>query len=191
MEHFVPGEPGLSTEWDVALRRQSSDLRLRTMLRRPRLLFTVHSLLQHGHPTVITDLIEAALQAFGAPELETIWASIEIGPDAGLAISDTQPPPAPRCDRAVRLVLPIAKTRLAGIVPLATTRALGLELRFDSADALRDGGSLDRIRALIDALGPIMGTYHQGSRNYRIRDLRVRCGRSPAPGGVTCRLWTI
>lgn len=45
------------------------------------------------------------------------------------------------------------------------------------------------LKPMIDSLGPLLGSYHQGPADYRIHEIRIFKGLQPQGRGVTAGFW--
>jgi len=69
---------------------------------------------------------------------------------------------------------------------------LGVSLVFKSDVArVGDFGFEGPIKAVLDGLGPLFGTYSNGPRDYRVRELRIERGGQPGQHGVSITIWRL
>jgi hypothetical protein len=193
---FVPGEPAVflgkgEREWKAAV--QSTGV---GTIRHPHLDFVVSSFKRRGHYFDIENLAKPVLDVVGAGA-EMLWVTMREGQQPGVEICDERPPLASGVVFSTYVAAPPTRSirqapppELLAAPALGTDEPLGLELRFDSAACrVWDCGFEGPIKALIDACGSMLGTYYQGARDYRIRELRVRRGTRVGAHGVHMGFW--
>lgn len=196
---FVAGEPKLlltkgEAEWRQTVR--GSGL---VDLRSPRFRFVVSSWLRRGHRFDLDNLVEPVLAEVGAlpAELQTVWASMEVGDETGVEITE-EPPPAPppsaltfKLDRtprgSVRVSEPLAE--LTGSAPVGVDEPCGCELILGSDSRGVVFGFEGPVKPTIDALWPILGGSAHAPADWRVRDLRV--ARDAEMSGVRVSIWLI
>lgn len=198
-EVFVEGEPALLlARGERAWRELVSACGL-AALRRPRLRFVVSSWRRGGHRFDLDNLVDPVLGAVSAPagDRQSVWATVEIGPKPGVAISEQTPPAAPTDATTVHLAGPPQRSlrtieRLAELVdhmqlgadePCACALTLGADTR-----GLVFGFE-GPIKPTIDALWPLLGGVAHAPADHRIQDLRVTTDATRM--GISVALWLL
>jgi hypothetical protein len=195
---FVPGRPAVwwgagESAWKAKLRRA-----ITVPVAHPHLVFTVSSFKRGGSYFDLENPAKPVLD-IAAPQAETVWASMQLGTHEGVEIEDCLPPQPTRCDLSTYIAVPAVQSSTARptppelaafTMPLGDDEPLGLALAFDSAEtAVAILDFTGPIKALIDDLQPLLGSYPQKGRDYRIRELRITRGHRPGAEGVTIQLW--
>ena len=196
---FIAGEPALLlTRGEAAWRDLVRTCGL-SALRRPRLRFIVSSRRRGGHRFDLDNLVDPVLGVVGAPPIDrgSVWATVEIGHEPGVAISEEAPPPAPADATAVHLASPPQRSirrieRLAELVdhaPIGADDPCGCALTLGRDTRGLVFGFEGPIKATIDALWPILGGAEHAPADHRIQDLRVTV--DPSATGVSVALWLL
>lgn len=199
MSVFVPGEPALllsrgEQTWRELVRRCGL-----VDLRAPRFRFIVSSWRRGGHLFDLDNLVDPVLAVVGArpTERQSLWATVELGDDAGVEITEGAPPPPRSSSTCVVLASAAARSirteeRLAELVdhtPLGSDEPCGCELVLGSDTAGVVFGFEGPIKPTIDALWPLLGGAAHAPADHRIRDLRVR--RDETVTGVRVSVWSM
>jgi hypothetical protein len=171
---------------------------VRATYRHPHLVFTVASFKRSGHYFDLENLAKPVLD-FVAPDAEAVWVSMQLGTSEGMEIEQCAPPPPSQYDLSFRIAAPPAQSSasrpahpelLSVPCPLGSDEALGLELAFDSPTTpVSNFDFTGPIKALIDDLEPVLGSYHQKGRDYRIHELRIIRGQRPSSRGMAVTFW--
>ena len=137
MALFIAGKP-LTDIWAPPGLRWRDTLRsvISSPLRNPRLRFVRNDRNQYD----LDNLAYPVLAVSGCAECESVWATVERGPNEGLWLSEEAPPPAPAGCFSIRIERPntasVASRKpppeLAGAEVLAPGKRLGLSLELDS-----------------------------------------------------------
>ena len=138
MSVFVPGEPALllsrgEQTWRELVRRCGL-----VDLRAPRFRFIVSSWRRGGHLFDLDNLVDPVLAVVGArpTERQSLWATVELGDDAGVEITEGAPPPPRSSSTCVVLASAPARsirteerlTELVDHTPLGSDEPCGCEL---------------------------------------------------------------
>jgi hypothetical protein len=196
---FVAGEPALllsrgEPAWRDAVRACGLQ-----DLRSPRFRFVVASWRRGGNRFDLDNLVDPVLAAVGAhpSDRTSLWATVEVGGEPGVDITEEPPPPAsnpavtvrltngPR--RSVRTTEMLAE--LADQSPLGLDEPCGCSLTLGHDTAGVVFGFDGPIKPTIDALWPILGGAAHAPADHRIRDLRV--SRDLSQTGVLVSVWSI
>lgn len=190
---FIRGEPPTfltknEKAWKVTISTVCSHT-----LKNPHLKFIVSSWQRNYNYFDLDNLSKPVLDVVGKGA-STVWVSMQLGQPAGVHISEeislsslnlyeehlyiANPP-----TRSIRASAPLPE--LQGRCILGSNEPLGLKLQFDSNTArIGDFGFEGPIKPLIDSLGPLLGTYHQGAVGYRIHEIHISRGYEPSRNGV-------
>jgi hypothetical protein len=196
---FVPGEPPTyhiprsqaEIEWQAAIREACP-----VSLSHPHLQFVVSSWLRRGNYFDLENLSEPVLDVIGK-HATTVWASVSLSSSVGVYISEEIPPTQPSLVPEIYIATPPATSVRTTLLPQLMDREmigvdewLGISLAFDSSTVSVGDFSLSGpVKTLPDHLGPLLGTYYRGARDYRIRELRITTGHRNNTSGVTIGLW--
>lgn len=137
------------------------------------------------HPFDLVNLACPVVAVSGCSACESVWATVETGPDGGVWVFEQPPPPPPGTPpgASVRIQQPnkasvatrVAPPELAGLQVVAAGAHVGLSLAFDAPDvAVGELSYEGPTKSLIDDLGPLLGT-----RPYRGREVSVAESRTP------------
>ncbi len=196
---FVEGEPPSfltprENPWKEQVRAA-----LARQLRNPRLQFVVSSWKRGCQYFDLDNIAKPVLDVIGI-EADSVWVSVTVGEPPGVVISEARPQSVVNLLSEIHIAQPPTRSikrlpalpELAGLPPIGTDEPLGVGLAFSAATVrVGDFGFEGPIKSLIDAMGPVLGTYHQGSADYRIRELRVTRGIAPSESGVTVGFWLL
>ncbi len=193
---FVAGEPVLLSRGEAGWREAVRGCGL-TDLPSPHLRFVVTSWQRGGNRFDLDNLVDPVLAAIGArpSDRTSLWATVELGHDPGVSITDAQPPPAPASAVTVKpasaprgwirttepLAQLVARTarhrRAMWMLPDPRRRHRRRRLR------IRGAHQADDRRALAPAR---RGTPRL---THRVRDLRI--SRDLSQTGVLVALWPL
>lgn len=180
---FVGGEPALlltgrERTWREAVRASGVKA-----LVRPRLQFIVSGWRRGGNHFDIDNLVDPVLGAVGAPasRLQSVWATVSVGPEPGVAIDEADVPPLPRDAVTITVrELPRRSVRTAMMLPqleglslLFADEPLGCWVRLGTTAGPITFGFEGPIKPTIDSLWPVLGGGPHRPHDHRIRDLRV------------------
>lgn len=195
----VLGEPAVfwgsrEREWQVALRRA-----VRGTLSHPYLAFTVSSFRRHGNLFDLDNLAKVVVDEI-APAAESIWATMAEGEEPGVLIDERPPPPPPASATQIYISRPPTESlaqsaplpELLDVLPMGEEEPLGTALDFESDQIpIHALGFEGATKAAFDALGPFLGSYWAGPKDYRIRDLRVTKRGNPGSSGLLLSIWLL
>ncbi len=163
----------------------------------PRLRFVVSSWWRGGNRFDLDNLVDPVLAAVGVrpSERTSLWATVEVGSEPGVHITEAPPPPAPTSAVTVQLAnAPQRSVRTAGRLaelvdhaPLGADEPCGCSLTLGRDTAGVVFGFEGPIKPTIDALWPLLGGAAHAPADHRIRDLRVSLDESQT--GVLIALW--
>lgn len=196
---LVAGEPVLfmgrgEAEWKQQIRERIVEVPVN-----PHIRFVVSSHKRRGHHFDLDNLAKPVLDVLGK-EADSVWATVEEGQMPGVEISEQVPRGSPEGCLSIRIEEPPSRSvkrleplaELAEAVAYGSQEPLGLAIEFDSPTVnIADFGFEGPIKSLVDALEQLLGSYGQGGADYRIRDLRIRCGQRTDGEGVTLSLWML
>jgi hypothetical protein len=198
-EAFVAGEPALLLARDERAWRELVNSCGLVGLRRPRLRFVVSSWRRGGHRFDLDNLVDPVLGVVGAParDRQSVWATVETGPEPGVAISEQTPPAAPTHATAVHLGGPPQRSlrtmeRLAELVDhiqLGADEPCGCALTLGTDTRGLVFGFKGPIKPTIDALWPLLGGVAHAPSDHRIQDLRVTTDATSK--GISVALWLL
>ncbi len=196
---FVEGEPpsyyfdSRDEAWKARIRSACPDTLLHPCLR---LIVTAWQ--RYGNYFDLENISKLVLDVVGKEAL-TVWAAVELGETPGVAISDEIPPPAPvPSDEFIYLAQPpnrsvrssLSLPELANHQRIGSEEPLGLVVTFDSQEVRIGNFDFEGpFKPLIDRFGPLLGTYAQGAKDYRIHEIRIFKGHEPEKSGATMGLW--
>jgi len=196
---FVAGEPAL------LLTRGESDWRQLVRdcgvvgLERPRLRFLVSAWRRRGHRFDLDNLVDPVLAvvAAPAPQRRSLWATVELGTQPGVEISELEPPAVPAEATTVHLANAPQRSvrtleRLVELVehaPIATDEPCGCALTLGRDTRGLVFGFEGPIKPTIDALWPLLGGTPHAPEDHRIHDLRVTADATVT--GVSVALWPL
>lgn len=200
---FVPGEPPVFDvkkserlrEWmqkiESAYARQASH---------PRLRFVVGAWQRWYNYFDLDNLCKPVLEVI-AKDAESLWATMELGDQPGVYISDFMPPTPPHVDGTFYIVhAPMTSKKQDEALPelvdanrIGTDEPLGVLLRFDSGKLSVGYKSIDfgPVKAALDALTQLVGMHKKQVADHRIHELRVLKGARPESDGVTIDVWRL
>jgi len=195
---LIEGEPPTfrspnEQAWQSAIRRVCPD-----SLKNPCLKFTVKSWLRNSNYFDLDNISKPVLDVVGK-EATSIWVAVDIGEPAGVVINDEIPPLLPElCEGPIHIANPPVQSRrqsdplseLEGRKIIGSTEPLGLIIAVDSDEVqIANFDFNGPIKPLIDKLGPLLGTDHQGVADHRIHEIRISKGHLFGGKGVSIGLW--
>lgn len=152
-----------------------------------------------GHRFDLDNLVDPVLGVVGAPagDRHSVWATVETGPESGVAISEKTPPPAPTHATGVHLAGPPQRSlrtteRLAELVEqvqLGDDEPCGCALTLGVDTPGLVFGFEGPIKPTIDALWPLLGGAAHAPSDHRIQDLRVTTDSTTK--GISVALWLL
>ncbi|GHO56073.1 hypothetical protein [Ktedonobacter robiniae] len=167
-------------------------------LQHPCLRFVVSSWVRRYNYFDLDNIAGPVLNVVGM-ESSTVWVSMELGETPGVAISNHPPPiPSNLCQEPLYIRNPPIKSiSSAALLPelegqniIGDEEPLGLILIFDSDETrIGDFSFEGPIKPLIDSFGPLLGTYHQSAKDYRIHEIRILKGHRIGERGVRVGFW--
>lgn len=196
---FVDGEPALllsrsEREWREAVRGCGL-----AELHTPRLRFVVSSWRRYGNRFDLDNLVDPVLGVVGArpSELQSVWATVEVGAVPGVEIQEAPAPPAPASAVTVHLATAPRRSvrtadRLAEFVghhPVGDDDPCGCSIVLGPDTAGIVFGFEGPVKPTIDALWPLLGGAAHAPADHRIQDLRVRM--NGAALGVEVAVWPL
>jgi hypothetical protein len=197
---FVRGEtPSFLTAREVPWKKVLTQALL-GMWRHPRLEFRVAAWQRGFQHFDLDNLYKPVLDLVGS-NAASVWRRIALGEPAGVHLWEERPPSPPT--PLLRVELPNPPTRslrrehalpeLVGVSAIEGDALLGVSLAFHSPTVrVGDFGFDGPVKALLEAMGPVFGTYREGPRDYRLGDLRIeRGGVQPDRGGVNVAIWPL
>jgi hypothetical protein len=179
--------------------KEQAQRELLGLWRHPRLDYLLDSWTRGGNFFDLDNLCKPILELIGR-NAEAVWARMQLGEPAGLYVSEELPVPPPAASRAFEVRNPPRRSvkgvpalkELDSQLPIPGDDSLGVDLAFfDAAIPVADFGFEGPVKALLDALKPLFGTYSQSAKDYRIRELRIRRGVRPEADGVLVTIWSL
>ena len=196
---WVPGEPATfltnrEKQWKPLVTAALESVTLAS----PRLVFRVTSFKRGGHFFDLDNLVKPVLGSVRWT-VNSVWASMHLSADPGLALTEQTPPNAPSNSVVIRLEAPPTKSvrrsapleELADVLLLGADEPIGMDLAFDGGIDISNFGFEGPIKPVIDLLEPLLGPSTYGPADHRIRELRVRKGQQPGVTGVTVSAWLL
>lgn len=197
---FVPGEPALLLSRNEKPWRQLvAECGLRG-LEAVRLRFVVTSWRRGGNAFDLDNLVDPVLAAVCAPpaQRQPVWATVELGDEPGVEISEQAPPPAPPAATTVQIrTAPhrSVRTALDPLEELVNESTIGddepcgcsVVLGADTPGVVF--GFEGPVKPTIDSLWPLLGGAAHAPADHRIRDLRVTV--EPERVGVAVSVWLL
>lgn len=197
---FVEGEPALLLSRNEKAWRDLVVACGMSGLEEVRLRFIVTSWRRGGNPFDLDNVVDPVLAAVCAPaeQRRSVWATVELGDDPGVEISEQAPPPAPAGAARVELRDPPRRSVRTAREPLPEfVNVAAIDGDAPCGCALVLGGDTPGVvfgfegpvKPTIDALWPILGGAAHSPADHRIRDLRVTV--EPHRAGVIASVWLL
>lgn len=196
---FVHGEPALlltarEREWRTTLRGCGVSGLSSVQLR-----FVVTSWRRRGHVFDLDNLVDPVVAVVAAPPAlrRSLWATVEVGDQPGVAIASGPPPPLPSEALRVHLRTPPRRSvrtddrlsELLDAVIIGTDESCGCSLVLGNDTKGLVFGFEGPVKPTIDALWPLLGGTAHRPADHRITDLRVQL--DPTIVGIAASVWPL